>query len=393
MGIINGTFDTDLNGWEPTINGNADVIWDNGKARLRIYKCDGVASMQQTFVIGKTLSFDYISKADQWTELPGLKLIVDGAVVIDERIPFQTGTLQVGQPVSGTISKDVSAYEGKTATVQFNIIPSSYCGNSDHGNTYLWIDNVTTPCTPNWQCEQPLNGYESDGCGNRRLNSACNPCTPNWQCEPGQTGYEIDGCGNRRENPACLAKGSIKFTSTPAGAEIFLDGMDQDEKTPKTITNVPVGSHEYILKLEGFKDSTDRVQVLENQTAEVSVSLIPLESCIYFVTSVPGAKIYVDNVDKGKFTPDLICGLGLGSHTYGLELPGYVAVRGTAGIGAGQGVVVASVLTPVEKGIGAGTILGITILSIGVLGAVVLAIRKRQPPTARQYLKYPLTPR
>ncbi len=30
-------------------------------------------------------------------------------------------------------------------------------------------------CIPNWQCEYPLNGYENDGCGNRRLNSACNP--------------------------------------------------------------------------------------------------------------------------------------------------------------------------------------------------------------------------
>lgn len=39
MGIVNGTFDTDLHGWAPTITGNADVIWDNGKARLRVYKC------------------------------------------------------------------------------------------------------------------------------------------------------------------------------------------------------------------------------------------------------------------------------------------------------------------------------------------------------------------
>lgn len=33
----------------------------------------------------------------------------------------------------------------------------------------------TTACVPNWQCESPLNGYESDGCGNRRLNATCNP--------------------------------------------------------------------------------------------------------------------------------------------------------------------------------------------------------------------------
>jgi len=29
---------------------------------------------------------------------------------------------------------------------------------------------VLKKCTSNWQCELPLNGYEYDGCGNRRLN-------------------------------------------------------------------------------------------------------------------------------------------------------------------------------------------------------------------------------
>ncbi len=30
-------------------------------------------------------------------------------------------------------------------------------------------------CTPNWKCDMPLNGYESDGCGIIRLNTNCNP--------------------------------------------------------------------------------------------------------------------------------------------------------------------------------------------------------------------------
>jgi len=30
---------------------------------------------------------------------------------------------------------------------------------------------VLKKCTSNWQCELPLNGYEYDGCGNRRLNT------------------------------------------------------------------------------------------------------------------------------------------------------------------------------------------------------------------------------
>lgn len=33
------------------------------------------------------------------------------------------------------------------------------------------------PCVPSWKCEVPSNGYESDGCGNRQLNSLCDQGT------------------------------------------------------------------------------------------------------------------------------------------------------------------------------------------------------------------------
>lgn len=144
MGIINGMFDTDLSGWLSTIGGqgNADVIWDNGRARLRVYKCS-IATIQQTFVIGsrKMLSFDYMTTADIYSESVGWNLIVDGVVVIGEGIPtLMSGTL------SGTINKDISMYEGKVTTIQFTIIHQIgmywYCNFADHLNTYLWIDNV-----------------------------------------------------------------------------------------------------------------------------------------------------------------------------------------------------------------------------------------------------------
>jgi len=104
----------------------------------------------------------------------------------------------------------------------------------------------------------------------------------------------------------------------------------------------------------------------------------PEEGCIDFVTSVPGAKIYVDNVDTGKVTPSLICGLSPGTYTYRLELSGYVSVTGSVDLGAGQRVLVSIVLTPAKKGIGAGTILGVTLLGIGILGAVLFATREKR---------------
>lgn len=196
-------------------------------------------------------------------------------------------------------------------------------------------------------------------------------CVPNWQCEPGQTGYEVDGCGNRRENPLCLPLGSIKLTTSIPGAEIFLDGTDQGIRTPSTITSIPAGSHNYALKLAGFNDATGTVQVIENQTAEVSVQLIPGEGCIYFNTSVPGAKIYVDNVDTGKVTPSLVCGLTLGAHTYRLSLTGYQDNTGSFNLAAGQGTTVTVPLT--KKSAGTGTLIALGLIGAGVLGAVILS--------------------
>jgi len=59
------------------------------------------------------------------------------------------------------------------------------------------------PCIPNWVCEIPLNGFEEDGCGNRRYNAECepyiDPCEgiyPSWICEldseGNNTGWKID---------------------------------------------------------------------------------------------------------------------------------------------------------------------------------------------------------
>lgn len=159
-------------------------------------------------------------------------------------------------------------------------------------NTIKHYD-FTAPCVPAWQCEQPLNGNESDGCGNRRPNSACIP------------------------------GGSISFSSVPGGAEIFLDGHDQGVQTPATITDMPAGSHTYALKLANYKDSTGTLELLENQIYTVSAILTKI----------------------------------------------------------------------LKEGVGAGTVLVLTLLGAGILGAVIIATRETKYSPPKEYLKYQSTSR
>lgn|SRR3990167_5437276 len=65
MGIINGTFNTDLSGWSiSAVPDRYGVVWDNGKAKLWNGPfCTGsVANLYQDFIIdNKILSFDWWS--------------------------------------------------------------------------------------------------------------------------------------------------------------------------------------------------------------------------------------------------------------------------------------------------------------------------------------------
>lgn len=214
--IINGSFDNNLDGWTAIRDclryggGNlgdvcarwpgwtdSEILWDNGRARLRVLRCAD-AYLEQTFKItGSPISFDTEVRTDGNGENQGYDLLVDGTVIKSEGL----GT--------GTKLIDVSQYIGQSATLRFWIKYGSYCYMNDHGNTYLWVDNVKVPCPRVWRCEQPPNGYEFNDCNERRPNPACSPCIPEWKCEEGQTGYEADGCGNRRENIECAYREAV----------------------------------------------------------------------------------------------------------------------------------------------------------------------------------------
>ena len=38
---------------------------------------------------------------------------------------------------------------------------------------YVELNQIIPPCIPDWQCNQPLDGTMSDGCGNTQSNSEC----------------------------------------------------------------------------------------------------------------------------------------------------------------------------------------------------------------------------
>lgn len=78
----------------------------------------------------------------------------------------------------------------------------------------------------------------------------------------------ITSCDDDTVTP--IPTGNIYLTSSPAGAEIWIDGSNTFSTTPDTINNVSEGARNVTLKLQDYKDTTFSVTVTENQTNVVS---------------------------------------------------------------------------------------------------------------------------
>jgi hypothetical protein len=68
--------------------------------------------------------------------------------------------------------------------------------------------------------------------------------------------------------------GSIQISSTPQGAQIYLDETDTMKVTNATLDNVEAGSHSIRLILDDYEDHVESVTVTAGETAIVNVDLI-----------------------------------------------------------------------------------------------------------------------
>jgi len=175
--------------------------------------------------------------------------------------------------------------------------------------------------------------------------------------------------------------GSLYINSTPVEADITIDGQIQTVKTPAIITNLTAGSHEVKLTRAGYEDLTKTVTITAGTTTYLNVSLTVLPGIgTLEISSTPaGARVFIDGADVQKVTPATITNLSSGDHTYKLVLSGYKDATGTSTIEPGKTTTVTVPLTKTEAKAGAGMFLGISLLGLGVLGAVVVATREKKP--------------
>lgn len=176
--------------------------------------------------------------------------------------------------------------------------------------------------------------------------------------------------------PSSPTTGSLNIVSTPGGAEVFIDGVDQKTTTTTTITGIAPGSHTVKLTKAGYDDYTAAVTITAGTTAYMSAVMIALSTTgTLEISSVPtGARVFIDGTDQSLVTPATVTDIPAGSHTYRLVLAGYSDAKGTFTVTAGQTAVISATLTKLAGAAAAGyevpLIVGATVAALVVVGIV-----------------------
>lgn len=124
--------------------------------------------------------------------------------------------------------------------------------------------------------------------------------------------------------------GSVIVLSNPSGAQILLNGAGSGKVTPDTLTNLSAGQIFLTLKLQGYKDTTFTVNVLDSisVTKNITMNRIvtpPQQKAGIHISSNPqGAMIFLANSFTGKITPDSLTNLDNGTYSLTLKLKDYV---------------------------------------------------------------------
>ncbi|MCQ8893805.1 MAG: PEGA domain-containing protein [Methanolinea sp.] len=146
--------------------------------------------------------------------------------------------------------------------------------------------------------------------------------------------------------------GLLRVTSSPSGADVYVDDIYRGY-TPMTVGSLSAGRHSVRLKLAGYQDYTQNVDVPAGNEAYLSASLSPVYQPTtgdILVSSVPdGAAIYLDGNYRGMTVPGDtvdITGISPGTHTITLLKSGYQDYTASVTVAAGSTSTVTGMLKP-----------------------------------------------
>ncbi len=216
-------------------------------------------------------------------------------------------------------SKSVTVVKGQTATADFTLVQQvgSISVTSSPSGAKIFLDNVdTTQVTPFTLNNVPYGNHDvsvtKDG----------------YVTPPTKVIAVVDKGIVTADFALSLIPpdtGSISVTSTPAGAEIFINTVDTGEVTPHTFNGQNVGNYDVNVTLAGYDTTASKsVTVVKDQTATADFTLVQQVGSISVTSTPTGARIFLDNVDTTQVTPFTLNNVPYGNHDVSVTKDGYV---------------------------------------------------------------------
>ena len=152
----------------------------------------------------------------------------------------------------------------------------------------------------------------------------------------------------RPVEPAIVA-GQLSVTSTPAGAQVQIDGKsDSSWVTPFNLSTLNPGQHTLIVSKFGYQAETRSIDVASGSKSFVSLQLAQMTATLSLTSEPAGAAIWMDGKDTGRVTPAQISIDKPGNHSFVFKKQGYLDESATTNLQVGQ----TSRLSPTLRALG-----------------------------------------
>ena len=139
-----------------------------------------------------------------------------------------------------------------------------------------------------------------------------------------------------RHEKLILDSGVVNVTSSPAGAEVTVNGVVRGV-TPVTVTDVAKGRATVTLKLAGYANATRELSLRAGDEQTLFIELEGNPGSLRLSAVPDTARLYVDGVAQGR-GPVGLANLKPGDYVVRAELDGYGPVEKTVTVGNGQSV-------------------------------------------------------
>ncbi|MBI4726521.1 PEGA domain-containing protein, partial [candidate division TA06 bacterium] len=139
--------------------------------------------------------------------------------------------------------------------------------------------------------------------------------------------------------------GSIKVTSSPPGAGVYMDKVSKGltGSTGLTVAGLSIRTYRLKVAKTGYENYEVEVTTAPDEVTEVNAVLNPKPGSIVITSTPSGANVMVDGTPRGN-TPCSVTGLEPGSYSVKVEKTGYQDGEISVNIGAGQSVAKSIVL-------------------------------------------------